>query len=114
MVMHPESSFQIAAVRMLRANGYYCFSVPNGQRLERTRAKIAVAEGLLAGVSDIIILLRGRLLCVEFKNPTGKWKQSADQKAFENKVRQLGHDYAIWHSWAQVEAFINENRSLRQ
>lgn len=113
-MMHPESNFQIAAVRMLRTNGYYCFSVPNGQRLERTRAKIAVAEGLLAGVSDIIILLKLRPVFVEFKSLTGKGRQSADQKAFQKEVEARGYEYAIWNSWEQVEAFINANRSLRQ
>lgn len=113
-MMHPESNFQIAAVRMLRANGYYCFSVPNGQRLERKRAKIAVAEGLLAGASDIIILLKQKPVFVEFKSLTGKGFQSAHQKAFQKEVEARGYEYAIWNSWEQVEAFINANRSLRK
>ena len=110
-MIHQESNFQIAAVRILRTNGYYCFSVPNGQRLERKRARIAVAEGLLSGVSDIVILLKQKPVFVEFKSLTGKWWQSDAQKKFQKEVQKRGFEYVIWDSWEQVEQFINEHRN---
>lgn len=106
-MQHGESAFQINAVRMLRAAGFTCFSVPNGTKLSRSQARIAVAEGLTAGVADLIILLPNRAVFVEFKNPNGKGRQTPPQRAFEETVTALGFDYFIWDEWAQVEAFIN-------
>lgn len=109
-MQHAESNFQIAAVRLLRTYGFFCFSIPNGTRLSRSQARIAKAEGLLAGVSDVIILLRQKPVFVEFKTPAGRWTQQETQKTFEREVKARGYDYQIWDSWPQVETFINEHR----
>lgn len=110
-MQHGESDFQQAAVRMLRTCGFYLFSVPNGTRLRPTQARIAVSEGLMAGVSDIIVLLPKRAVFIEFKNPNGKGRQSPPQRQFEELVLGLGFEYLLWDNWAQVEAFINDNRA---
>ncbi len=110
-MQHGESHFQAQAVRMLRANGFYCFSVPNGAQLKLTQARAAKAEGMLAGVSDLVILLpKGRTVFVEFKNPNGKGRQSPPQREFEENIRALGFEYILWNAWTQVEAFINGRR----
>lgn len=107
-MIHAESNFQQMAVRMLRANGFYCFSVPNGTQLKPTQSRIAKAEGMLAGVSDVIILLPGgRTVFVEFKNPNGKGRQSPAQRDFEENVLAFGFEYLLWSEWKQVEDFIN-------
>lgn len=105
-MQHGESNFQQLAVRMLRAAGFTCFSVPNGTKLSRSQARIAVAEGMTAGVADLIVLLPGRAVFAEFKNPNGKGRQSPPQRAFEDTVKALGFDYFIWDGWDKVEAFI--------
>lgn len=109
-MQHAESHFQQAVVRMLRAQGFYCFSVPNGTKLSPTQARVAKAEGVLPGVSDLIILLPKRAVFVEFKNPNGKGRQSPPQRAFEENVKALGFDYLIWDSWSAAEAFIRTNK----
>lgn len=106
-MLHGESRFQQAAVRMLRNNGYFCFSVPNGAKLSQTQARIAKAEGVMKGVSDLIVLLPHEPIFVEFKNPNGKGRQSPEQKAFEQAVKDLGYRYFVWDSWEKVEQFIN-------
>lgn len=105
-----ESNFQIGIVRFLRQQGFYVFAVPNGQRLNLRRAILAKQEGLLAGASDLVIVLQGRVVFAEIKNPNGKGCQSAAQKEFENEVTVRGHEYVVWSDWAEVEAFVNAER----
>ena len=110
---HSESAFQIAVVRFLRSLGYQVFSVPNGTRLKPTQARIAKAEGLMAGVADLVIMLpKGQIVFAELKNPNGKGRQSAEQKAFERCARALGFEYKIWQDWADVESFVKRTAGL--
>lgn len=71
------------------------FSVPNdsSSKEETMRKK---ATGLMAGVSDLIVLLPGKTIFVEIKTHTGR--QSDVQKEFENQVNNLGFDYWIIRS----------------
>lgn len=108
---HSESAFQIAVVRFLRGLGYQVFSVPNGTHLKPSQARIAKAEGMMAGVSDLVIMLpKGQIVFAEMKNPDGTGRQSPMQREFEDIVRSMGYDYYIWDNWKQVEAFINEHK----
>ena len=108
-MIHLESNFQIQVVRSLRAAGFLVFSVPNGQRLHLRRAAIAKAEGLLSGVSDLIVVLpRGRVVFVEIKSPNGKGRHSENQKNFQQAVEKRGHVYMVWEGWPEVQAFIDE------
>lgn len=112
-MQHGESAFQIAVVRFLRSLGYQVFSVPNGTRLKPTQARIAKAEGLTAGVSDLVIMLpKGQIVFVELKNPNGKGCQSGAQKEFERVCRSLGFEYKIWQSWDDVESFVKRTAQL--
>ena len=107
-MIHLESNFQIQVVCALRAAGFLVFSVPNGQRLNLRRAAIAKAEGLLSGVSDLVIVLpRGRVVFVELKAPNGKGRQSPAQKAFQEEVEQRRHVYMVWSGWPEVQEFID-------
>ena len=111
---HEESHFQQQVVAMLRAHGVFCFSVPNGVKLKKSSAKIAKAEGLLAGVADLIVLLSGgRTLFIEFKNPNKTGAQSKDQREFQKTVETLGFNYVIWDNWIQVQDFINSYNSCK-
>ena len=111
---HGESDFQKAVVRFLRNQNIYCFSVPNAGKVPLTVGRYLKAEGSLAGVSDIIILLPRRAVFVEFKNPNGTGRQSDAQKDFQRNVEALGFEYLIWDSWAQVEAFLKEVKFKRE
>ena len=109
-----ESAFQQSAVRLLRASGYFCFAVPNARKTANVRqGAILKAEGVLAGVSDLIIVLQNRVVFVELKNPNGKGYQSDTQKAFQKEIESRGHTYLLWDSWEKVERFINENKELK-
>lgn len=106
-----EHNLQVTIVKYLRYKDYLVFSVPNaGARSERMGAYYK-AEGLLAGVSDLILVLQTEVIFIELK--IGNEKQRANQKEFEKKVTNLGYQYWLIYSLEQLivylNAFTNEN-----
>ena len=75
------------------------FAVPNGGHRNIQTARALKAEGVTAGVSDLIMLIPRRgyhALCVEVKTLVGR--QSANQREWEAKVRAQGFYYAVVRS----------------
>lgn len=115
---HIESNTQIACVKWFRLAypqyAYMLFSVPNGGKRERTESKIMKAEGIVAGVSDLILLLPRRgfgALCIEMKRRTGV--QSLEQKVWQEECEKHGNKYIIAHSFDEfkekVEDYLQES-----
>lgn len=69
--------------------------------LEGMRLK---AEGVKSGVSDLMILWRGRLICLEVK--TEKGRQSRNQKDWEEEITQAGGLYKVVRSVDDVRSFL--------
>ena len=68
------------------------FSIPNGGTRKKLEAITLKATGLLAGVSDLIVILpNGKLIFVEIKTDTGK--MSEKQIEFKQRVEELGYEY---------------------
>ncbi len=108
---HAEADFQVGVVRFLRMSGHFVFAVPNGGSRNLREAVNLKAQGVMAGVSDLIVLLPGKkVYFIELKNPNGKGRQSPAQREFEDNVRAHGHEYLIWDKWAQAEQFVNAHR----
>lgn len=107
---HAEADFQIGVVRFLRMAGHFVFAVPNGGSRNIIEAANLKAQGVMAGVSDLILLLPNKVYFIELKNPNGKGRQSPAQREFEDNVRAYGDEYLIWDNWAQVEQFVNAHR----
>jgi hypothetical protein len=85
------------------------FSVPNGGNRNKIEAMKFKATGLLAGVSDLIVILpNGILLFVELKTDSGT--QQPNQIDFQNLVTNLGYQYHIIRS---IDEFRNLITSLR-
>ena len=107
---HKESDTQIACVRWFRLQypklAKLLISVPNGGRRDIVTGKILKAEGAIAGVSDLILLLqRGDFgcLCIEMK--TDKGTQSDSQKAWQKETEKFGNKYVICRS---IDDFMKE------
>lgn len=106
-----EHNIQVAIVQYLRLRGFEVFAIPNGGRRDAVTGAKLKAEGVSAGVADLIILLPiGNVLFVEVK--TAKGRQSPEQKAFQERVESLGFNYVIWRSVEDAEKFINSPMSL--
>jgi hypothetical protein len=107
-MQHPEHEIQKQIVQYLRARGLVVFSVPgeaagsgHAAMLRTSRMK---AAGLLPGVSDLVLVLPGRVLFLEVKSKTGR--QAESQKMFKGIVEALGHSYALVRSVDDVKAQI--------
>lgn len=101
---HEESKLQQACIRWFRIAypemSQLLFAVPNGYKTSLSQARIAKAEGMLAGVADLILLTPAEpyhALCIEMK--TAKGRQQPSQKAFQTNVEAAGYKYVICRSF---------------
>lgn len=101
---HIESSTQKTCVTWFRLQyphySNVLFAVPNGGYRNAREAARMKAEGTVAGVADIILLVARNgynSLCVEFKTATGK--QSALQKQWQKDAEDAGNKYVICRSF---------------
>ncbi len=110
-IMKSEARIQQEIVIWFRNN--YCllhseprcviFSVPNeGMDIREQRKKIAT--GLMAGVSDLIVVLPDVVLFIEVKDDRGT--QKPKQKDFEEIVKNLGYNYHIVRSLEDFQKII--------
>ena len=114
---HAESKTQAVCVRYF---GYaypqyrgLLFAVPNGGYRAAVTAKILKAEGVVSGVSDLLLLVPSRqyhALCIEFK--TNKGRQSETQKEWQRAVEAQGYCYKVVRSldeWIDLLAWYFDN-----
>ena len=94
-----EAQLQTSIVQALQMRGAFAFSVPNealGQihaRAGHGRMAMLKAMGLRSGVSDLVVLLPGRVVFMEVKTATGR--QSDAQRDFEALCKSLGLEYHL-------------------
>lgn len=100
---HLESNLQTSCVRWFRYQfpqyARLLFAVPNGGARSQVTGAILKAEGVVAGVADLLLLVpSGRFhgLCIEMKTRTGR--QSQSQKDWERDVRGQGYEYTVCRS----------------
>ena len=109
---HIESRLQIACVRWFRmAYPKYklmLFSVPNGGKRTLMEAIIMKNEGVVSGVSDLILLV-GRKgfnsLCIEMKNKTS---QTLNQKVWQLEAERNGNKYVVCKSFEEFRITIED------
>lgn len=84
------------------------FSVPNGGTRNKIEAMVLKATGLLAGVSDLIVILpNSKILFVELKNDKGTQKEK--QLDFESRIKELNLPYYLVRSLEQFKTIIYAN-----
>lgn len=109
--IRPEDALQKQIVTFARAvlpKGWLVFSVPNGSNKSISAARIAKETGLLAGVSDLVVIGPVRfVLFAEVKTPEGR--MSKEQDGFADDVRGMGFHFAILRS---VDDVANTFRAL--
>lgn len=110
---HPddeEHRIQCACVQWFRYQHPECrhnlFAVPNGGRRDKTTGAKMKAEGVLAGVADLILLKsnanHGALL-IEMKTRIGR--QADTQREWQRLIERDGYKYVVCRS---LEDFIRE------
>ena len=82
------------------------FAVPNGGARNSREAAIMKAEGVTAGVADMLLLIPRHgygCLCIEFKTREGR--QSDSQRHWQADAEANGNKYVVIRS---VNQFVNE------
>lgn len=108
---HNESRLQEACVRWFRYQypefAYMLVSVPNGVVTTETQMRILKQEGLVVGVSDLLLLVprHGKgCLCIEMK--TEKGRQSEHQKEWQKHTEEAGNLYVVVRSFEQFRQVV--------
>ena len=108
MARHIESQIQQNCFKWFRLQfpdlAMLMFAVPNGGSRRRIEAAIMKAEGVTAGVADVLFLYPNKEyhgLCIEFKTKTGR--QQPSQRDFQKAVEAQGYKYEVCRS---IEQFI--------
>jgi hypothetical protein len=81
------------------------FAVPNGGTRSKAEAMKFKATGLVAGVSDLIVVQPNRVIFVEVKTATGR--QQPNQKAFEKTVKDLGFEYILVRNLEDFKRYVS-------
>lgn len=84
------------------------FAVPNGGRRDKATGARLKAEGVVAGVADLILLRQSKgygALLIEMKTKAGR--QAATQKEWQRKVERDGYRYVVCRS---LEEFMDAVR----
>ena len=121
---HEESDIQISCVEWFKIQypKMLIFAVPNGGKraMKDIHTKNGVKsvpleamkmkdEGVLAGVSDLILAYASKGyhgLFIEMKTETGT--QSDSQKAFQVKAEYFGYKYVVCRSFLQFMKEVND------
>ena len=88
------------------------FSVPNGSHLAGAPAQRAIqtnalkAEGMLPGVSDLLLFAHRSVYFLEAKAKDGV--QRKNQEEFEAYVRGNGYEYHIFRSLDEFQEIVNK------
>lgn len=112
---HHESELQQQCVQWFALQPKYrkyeglLFAVPNGgQRSKKTAADLK-KEGVVSGVSDLILDVPNKQyhgLRIEMKH--GKNKQSESQLLYQQRVTAQGYHYALCYTFEQFQEVIND------
>lgn len=103
-----EHSIQVQIINyitMLGSNNIFAISIPNAGKRSLRAGRWMKSEGLYPGAPDICVLLpKGR--CIWMETKTARGRQSAHQKSFEERCRQLGHMYVLVRSVEDVTTIL--------
>lgn len=114
---HIESKIQISCVRWFRYEyphlSKILFAVPNGGARTAIEGGILKAEGVVAGVADLILLCPSsdgqyHSLCIEMKREGSDSRQRPTQKAWQEAAEAHGNKYCICRNFLEfTEAVKN-------
>ena len=104
-----ESRLQQACIKWVRYQypDLIIYAIPNGGKRNAVTGAILKAEGVLAGVADLVVAKATKDhhgLYIEMK--TAKGQQAPSQRAFEQAVTREGYRYELSRSFEQFVTII--------
>lgn len=105
-----EHQMQCACVRWFRYSypglRHNLFAVPNGGRRDKVTAAKLKAEGVLAGVADLILLKsNGKYGALLIEMKTCKGRQADTQRKWQKLIEADGYKYVVCRS---IDDFTHE------
>ena len=107
----PEQAIQknlVKSLPFILPRGAFMFAVPNGGKRVGKEGAILAGQGVVPGVTDLIILWDGRAFGLEVKAPKGSLSDS--QKHAQEAMRRAGTPVGTVHSLPEAIAFLRENQ----
>ena len=107
-----ERAEQIALVSKCRKEGVFIASIPNGAKLGGNKFQeinTLKAEGLLPGMTDLIVILDNYVLFIEMKKQGGTI--SPQQKIVHQKLRGLNQNVIVAYSAKDAWNYIDNLRA---
>lgn len=108
-----EHKLQVSMVNWFRLQypsmRHNLFAVPNGGRRDAATGRRLKDEGVLAGVSDLILLKSNQhygALLIETKTKKGTQRES--QKEWESKITADGYKYVVIRSLDEFIKAVND------
>lgn len=108
-----EHKLQVSMINWFRLQypsmRHNLFAIPNGGRRDAATGRRLKDEGVLAGVSDLILLKSNRCygaLLIETKTRKGTQRES--QKEWESKITADGYKYVIVRSLDEFIEVVTE------
>lgn len=108
-----EHTLQVNCVRWFRYMypqfSHLLFAVPNGGARSKSQGGMLKAEGVVAGVSDLILMLPSQgahALCIEMKTESKISHQSDKQKDWQTLVQQYGYKYVVCRNFVEFEFMV--------
>jgi len=111
-----ESKLQESVINWLRYSGYFCIHVPNGGSRNIVEATNLKKQGVLAGVSDILILdnvmeIQSRVLFkgiwIELKVKRGKLSEA--QRSFIEQAEKCGYLVILAWNFQDLVGYFDKN-----
>lgn len=109
-----ELSFHLQAWKLICAykrRDVLAFHVPNGEKRDRRTAARLQAMGVRPGVSDFLVIVAGRLHCIELKNENGRL--SAEQRVFLADAETAGCHAHVARTMDELSGILNAIGALR-
>lgn len=109
MIFNTEDRLQAYCVKWFN-NEYpawrgLLFAIPNGGLRDKRTANLLVATGVVAGVSDLCLIMpEGKTVWIETKLPYND--KSNAQEIWERKIMERGHIYLVYKSFEEFKNII--------
>lgn len=103
-----ESTLQKSCVKWFKLQypKELIWATPNGGSRNKYEAARLKLEGVLPGVSDLVVIFPNKILFIELKY--GKGKQTEHQLLFERKIKSKGFDYYLINSFDSFKELITK------
>ena len=117
---HEESKIQQVCVEWFRYQfpeyARNLVAIPNGYKTTLSQARIAKAEGMVAGAADLFLFVpshNGKYHGLAIEMKTAKGRQQESQKIWQQCIQREGYHYVICRSFDDFRMEINNYLCVR-